>query len=208
MVLRQVGERARRVRLHLGRGRAEHPYERLNGTCLRDRILILAIALGHLLQGVRRERAQLHERRVLDRLVREAGHHPHELWDAARTRDERLVVLRVAAELLDGADGVLLGLGRRRVEDVEERHDAVGVHDRLAIVLGLACEVGERGGGLLLRRGGAGPSALALARAATLDIAARIRPLASSRLLCGSSRVLEHVDQLLDDEHPVRVLDG
>ena len=85
----------------------------------------------------------------------------------------RLVVLRVAAELLDRVDRILFGLGRRRVEDLEQRCDAVCVHNRLAIVLGLAREVGERGSSLLLSPG---------------------------------AWVLEHVHELLDDLHSIRIL--
>ena len=111
MVLREVSKRGSRTGLHLRRIRGEHHDERLNGARLRDSVLVLGIALGHLLQRIRRESAQLHEGVVLVHCTpREAGHQAHELRDSTRARHNRLIVLRVAAELLNRPNRVLFRL--------------------------------------------------------------------------------------------------
>jgi len=56
----EVGERTRGIGLHLGIARVEHGDERRDATRLGDRRLDLGIPKRHLLDGLRRQPAQLH----------------------------------------------------------------------------------------------------------------------------------------------------
>ena len=146
----EIGQRSCRKGLHRSRLSRKHRHERRDGARLGDRVLVLAVVFCELAYRRRRERAQ---RNVRDLLVRRrvAQQHPHKLGDAAHLGDGRLVLLLLAAELGDRAHRVLLGLGARRLEQGQQRRDAVGIDNRLAVVLALAREVGQRGRGHLLR---------------------------------------------------------
>ena len=124
--------------MHLSRWGAEHRNQWSNGAFGGDGFLVLLIAFSHLLHSLSGERAKLDDGQILHSCTRKSEQHVHQLRDAASPSNLALVLFRPTTKLLERTDCVLLGFGASvsfGIEQGEERHDAIGVDNRLAVVL-------------------------------------------------------------------------